>query len=366
MKINLFDKLPSLSAITVAASVVTPYVNRNLITHPFLMTVVVTHRCNSRCIMCNLWEEKKSPMLSLDDYSYIFRKPFPFIRGLTLTGGEPTLRSDLPEIFEIVSSACTNLEHVQVASHGMNTERTLEMVELIARNIALHKPKIRHFSVQISLDGLGEAHERVRRIPNSFEKICKTLDGIQDLAQYYPMLDAKLSCVVMPQNLDQVEPLRSFAAQRGLQIYFSPAVISGTYYRNLQDTSAIGFVSGQELNGEAKEVFANLAEVEKSNLNFYYSDMVSMLDGETRQRKCMQGFFAFILEHTGDIYPCVNWEQQSFGNLLTQDFDDIWFGERAYIARQALHETGCPSCPALCYTLPVNPKELFISTLNRL
>jgi MoaA/NifB/PqqE/SkfB family radical SAM enzyme len=365
MKLEFFDRLPSLRATTAAASALTPYITRERLPRPFLLTVVVTHRCNSRCVMCNLWEEKKSPMLSLDEYRHMFRQPFPSVRVLTLTGGEPTLRGDLPEIFEIVRAACPKLEHVELASHGMNPERQLGMVETMLANAALKPGRLRRFNLQISLDGVGDGHDKVRRIPNGFEKVCRTLDGVAKLRERFPMLSSKLSCVVMPQNLDQLEPLRAFAAERGLFIHFSPAVLSGAYYRNLQDADSIGFITGRERTADARAAFGDLAQEEASALRFYYKDMEQMLGGAPRGRTCMMGFYGCILEHTGEVYPCVNWEMQSFGNLLHERFDDIWFGERAYKARQALRETGCPTCPALCYTLPVNGAELAEATLNR-
>jgi MoaA/NifB/PqqE/SkfB family radical SAM enzyme len=365
MKLEFFDRLPSQRATTAVASVLTPYINRDRLPRPFLMTVVVTHRCNSRCVMCNLWEEKRSPMLSLDEYRQIFRKPFPFVRVLTLTGGEPTLRSDLPDIFETIRAASPRLEHVELASHGMNVDRTLEQVETMVGTASRNPGRLRRFNLQLSLDGVGEGHNNVRRIPGGFDKVCRTLDGIARLRERYPMISSKLSCVVMPQNLDQVEPLRAFAAERGLLIHFSPAVLSGAYYRNLQDADSIGFIQGRERTEDARQVFGELAKDEASTLRFYYKDMEGMLAGGERGRSCMMGFYGFILEHTGEVYPCVNWEQQSFGSLLHEDFDDIWFGERAHAARAALRESGCPTCPALCYTLPTNAAELAQSTLSR-
>ncbi len=365
MKIEFFDKLPSLRMTTGVASVLTPYINNQFLPRPFLMTVVVTQRCNSRCTMCNLWKEKKSPILSIDDYRSIFHKDFPFIRVLTLTGGEPTLRADLPDILEIIRHACPKLEHIELASHGMNVDRTLQMLEVMAKNISSNQGKIRHFNVQISLDGVNEVHEQVRRIPLAFEKVCNTLDGISELRKQYPILNAKLSCVVMPQNLDQVGPLQAFATSRGLLIHFSPAVLSGEYYRNLQDNTAIGFTNGNESTKDACITFNNLSQIEESTLRFYYKDMANMLSGSTRARTCMMGFYGFILEHTGDVFPCVNWEMESFGNLLNDDFDAIWFGEKAHHARISLRDTGCPSCPALCYTLPTNAQELAQSAIKR-
>ena len=72
----------------------------------------------------------------------------------------------------------------------------------------------------------------------------------------------------------------------------------------------------------------------------------------------MMGFYGFILEHDGHIYPCVNCESYSFGNVVEQAFDAVWFGAQAAEARKNLRETCCPTCPSMCYTPPAGPLEL--------
>jgi radical SAM protein with 4Fe4S-binding SPASM domain len=71
----------------------------------------------------------------------------------------------------------------------------------------------------------------------------------------------------------------------------------------------------------------------------------------------MMGFYACIIEHDGSVYPCVNFEVNSFGNLLEQSFDEIWFGPRAESVRRELRQSGCPTCVSNCYTLPTGAGE---------
>lgn len=358
MKIEFFDKLPSYRATAAVAAFVAPVVNRDRLPRPFTMTFVVTRRCNSRCQMCHIWMDKTSPTLSLDDIRHMFRQPLPSVRALTLTGGEATLRADLPELFDITRAALPRLEYADVASHGMNTDRTLGFVERMLESITANPGRLREFVVQLSLDGIGEMHDQIRGINGFFTKVTRTLDGLQALRRRYPILNMRLSTVVMPTNLGHVRELRRFAAERGLKINFSPAVLSGAYYENLLNADELGFVAASERGRQAQEAFKQLAAEEPSSMRFYYGDMAGMLAGKPRGRTCMMGHYGFILEHDGEVYPCVNWEIESFGNLLHEDFDSIWFGERAHKARQELRSSGCPTCPASCYTLPTGPGEL--------
>jgi len=358
MRLEFIDNLPSLRAVNIVASALSPIVTPTNLPRPFLMTAVVTRRCNSRCKMCNIWQEKNPPELSLDDYRRIFTKPYDFVRALTLTGGEPTLRSDLPEVFEVIRAGCPNVEHIELATSGLNVKRTLRFVEQMAQSIAAAPGRVRKFNVQISLDGLDDMHDDIRGIDGFFEKVEATLTGLAELNQHFPFLQRKISTVVMPQNLPQTDRLRAYAKAQQIPIHFSPIVVSGQYYANAHGSSDLIFITGNGRSSEAIEFFECLAQQSDSALKFYYADMAKMLDGAARGRRCMMGFYGFILEHDGHIYPCVNCESYSFGNVVEQPFDAVWFGAQAAEARKNLRETCCPTCPSMCYTLPAGPLEL--------
>lgn len=367
MKLEFFDKLPSYKATLNTASLLTPYVNARRVPRPFLLTFVVTRRCNSRCQMCNIWQEKDSSFLSLDQIRHIFGKDdFSFVRQLTLTGGEPTLRADLPELFDIVRAACPNLERVELATSGLNTRRTLDYVERMLLSLQRDPGRVTRFVVQISLDGIDEMHDSIRGIEGFFGIVRTTIDGLAELEKRYPMLRRKISTVVMPQNLAHVEPLRTFAREYGIPIYFSPAVLSGKYYANLNDGTDLTFVSGADRNAPAVETFRSLAQADDSAMRFYYDDISHMLEGADRSRSCMMGFYGWILEHDGNVYPCVNFEITPFGNLLTQNFDEVWFGPHAEEVRRDLRQNGCPTCVSCCYTPPVNAGEMLQLTAHRI
>lgn len=359
MKLSFFDSLPSYKMLTTAASLLAPAISTQLLPRPFLMTFVVTRRCNSRCQMCNIWQEKDSTFLSLDQIRHIFGKDdYSFVRQLTLTGGEPTLRPDLPELFEIVRSACSRLEHIELATSGLNTRRVLEHVEHMLKSVQFTPGRINRFTVQVSMDGVEDMHDQIRGIHGFYGIVQETLDGLAQLEKQYAILNHRLSCVVMPQNLSHVERLQAFANQANLPIVFSPVVLSGRYYRNLESDDNLTFISGEGRNEAAVRTFQSLAQEDDSALRFYYEDIGHMLQGSKRHRACMMGFYGFTLEHDANVYPCVNFETSSFGNLLEQSFDEVWFGKQAETLREELRQTGCPTCVSACYTAPTGAGEM--------
>lgn len=358
VRLDFFDSLPSLSHVVTAAGLSADVISPEMHGRPFSMILVVTRRCNSRCKMCNIWQEKDSPMLSLDQYRHIFRDPLPSIRALAITGGEPTLRKDLPQVWEIARGGLPRLEYGLLATSGLNVQRTLDQTEEILQQIEADPGQIRCFEVQVSLDGVDAMHDQVRGIDGFFEKVKRTLAGLQRLQQRYPLLLPKLSSVVMPENVDQIAAIQAFAREVNMSVHFSPVVLTGTFFNNLQDAETLGFVPGAPRTVAAQEAFRQLGEEEPGSLRFYYRDVVKMLGGAPRGRTCLMGFFGCLVEHTGDVYPCPIWEQESFGNLLEESFDAVWFGDRARAARYKLRRTGCPTCSSMCYPHSVGLQEV--------
>ena len=58
-------------------------------------TVIVTYRCNARCTMCNRY---KCPSKPEEEISIETIKKLPEMYFTNITGGEPFIREDLPEI----------------------------------------------------------------------------------------------------------------------------------------------------------------------------------------------------------------------------------------------------------------------------
>ena len=59
----------------------------------------ITYRCDSRCVMCSIWEKKPRQEMSLDELERAFSDNlFRRIQNVNITGGEPTLRKDLSDL----------------------------------------------------------------------------------------------------------------------------------------------------------------------------------------------------------------------------------------------------------------------------
>jgi len=131
---------------------------------PKYLWLEVTDKCNSKCEYCNI--HKKTPIanpLSPAEIKTILSSPlFNEVSYIINSGGEPTVRSDLLKIFLAEHEALPNAT-LQFSTNALLPDKALTIIkELCSRGIKLE--------VGISLDGIGEAHDKIRGVKGNFDK----------------------------------------------------------------------------------------------------------------------------------------------------------------------------------------------------
>ncbi len=129
--------------------------------------IAVTLRCNSRCTMCDIWSGEETPEVGP---SYYYHLP-PTLKNINITGGETTLREDLPEIVQVIAERCPDARLV-LSTHGINTQRILSLLPKL-------KPFLDRMAVRVSIDGIGETHDRIRGIPGAYKRAMESLDALR-------------------------------------------------------------------------------------------------------------------------------------------------------------------------------------------
>lgn len=128
--------------------------------HPTLVEIEVTDRCNLRCPVCFMaaGEPRAAPVPDPDleqiaaKYRYILANTGPET-GIQLTGGEPTVRADLPEIVRTGREA--GFQYIEVNTNGVVIGRSPDFIHRLAEaGIS---------GIYLQFDGLtGEVYERIR------------------------------------------------------------------------------------------------------------------------------------------------------------------------------------------------------------
>jgi cyclic pyranopterin phosphate synthase len=176
------------------------------------LRVSITDRCNYKCVYCRTGNVgAQYAELSTADYLRLIRAFVSLgIDKVRLTGGEPLLRRDLPEIVqELASWRTPSVDKLDLAI--TTNGHLLESLAKPLKAAGLSR-------VTVSMDAVDEAtFERVTRIPGSYANV---LRGIR-AAQSAGFSRVKINCVLLRGfNDDQVEAFAHFARRENVIVRF--------------------------------------------------------------------------------------------------------------------------------------------------
>jgi len=266
--------------------------------------LILTYRCNSRCAMCNIWKGPTSPAeeISLREFEKI---PYG-LNIINLTGGEPTLRSDLAEIVDLLYPRTATLE---ISSNGLHPEKIYPLIKKY--------PNIR---IRFSMEGFEETNNRIRGEENGFQTKVNGLRKLQDLGG----TDLGFAITIQDDNADQIVRLFEFAEKNcfelatstihnGFQFHKGDNVL----YDRLRTAGYIEeLITAQLKTSTVKNWF-------RAYLNL---GIVSRVLGHNRLLPCPAGTNFVFVDPWADVFACNVRPDLKVGNLAEQSWDELIYG----------------------------------------
>lgn len=319
---------------------------------PLYLIHFVTERCNAKCLHClgNFTSTTKHEELSLEEIERI-SKSLGQLFFLLPTGGEPTLRKDLPEIIRIYYKN-NSLRKVGMPTNGSLTG---EAVKIITKILEIGDDI--HLGVDISLDGIGEDHDRIRNFPGLFQRATATYKELKKLEKEYKNFNVCIEITVSGFNQDKLHEIYDYFLNE-LKI----------------DNLLVRLVRGSPRDPAAKNVDIDKFEAFTRRLdvdlirkrligysNFPMSSFVMARDlfgrrlmiKQVRENKyqipCYAGNLAAVLRSNGDVYPCELLDEK-YGNIreCNYDFRKLWLSESADKIRNHITKSRC-FCTHECF-----------------
>lgn len=320
---------------------------------PRLLTHTVTFGCNARCVMCDSWQLPTNGDLTLEEIERIYRQ-LPQMDAVRLTGGEPFVRQDMPQIYGLV------LRHLKpifthISSNGFLTQRIVQFCET--------RDKTAPLELAISIDGVDDYHNHIRGSQLAFRSAWRTLT---ELAARRRELNLHLTVnqtVVDDAGLDQYETLGARLKELEVEHHLIVAYAESATYSLERDKRV-------EFSDAAYDAFAPLdpdklkrvlskARQEADRLPWlrrkmrrHYLDGVEarVLRNQSQPPRACQALHAHMrLFPNGDV-PVCQFNSKSIGNLRSQSFQEVWKSlpateERAWVR-------ACQGCWAECEVAP--------------
>jgi MoaA/NifB/PqqE/SkfB family radical SAM enzyme len=168
---------------------------------PTSAIVAVTLRCNARCVMCDIWKQRSAGEIQPREYLKLPAS----LREINLSGGEPFLRQDLPEVMAAIRQACPQARLV-ISTNGFLVDRMQQMApQLLRLGSAL--------AIRVSIDGLRETHDRLRGVPGGFAHALRGLQGLKEAG----VQDLGVGMTLLAENVAQVSRVYQLAEELGVE-----------------------------------------------------------------------------------------------------------------------------------------------------
>jgi MoaA/NifB/PqqE/SkfB family radical SAM enzyme len=364
---------------------------------PTFVQLRVTNLCNLRCKMCGQWGDtgifrSHSPsadatdgalerariqeligakrQLSLDDYVRLLDEIAPFAPIVSLYGGEPLLYPDiLPLVREIKRRGLTC---TMITNGGRLETLARDLVEAGIDSIA------------VSVDGPPDVHNRIRGRDDSFQKVAAGVRAVRrwqrELGSARPFQMAilpitELNLETIAAALEALRELPLDTVNVGLR-WFVPEEVGAEYERVMRDEFGITASSWKGFTFDGRDLVASRGR--------QMGELVKLLKGLRRRRflestrgrpwisfvpdvaaedvpdyfrnhgqtfghgLCPVAWYFAQVEPDGEVCFCGDFPDYFIGNVRTQNFREIWTGDKAARFRAKLAKEPLPICARCC------------------
>jgi MoaA/NifB/PqqE/SkfB family radical SAM enzyme len=306
---------------------------RNLPSPPFLI-LFINSICNQKCEHCFYWRNlNRRDDLSTEEL-FALSRSLGRIETLYLSGGEPFLR---PEFGEICRQFIRHnkVRQIYVPTNGYFADRTLKQIRE-----TLKEKDLDLFVPEISLDGLGEFHNKFRGSPGAFDKAMQTYDALAKLQESDPRLRIHANSTATAVNMDEIRRLTTYLFDRCPKMdHHNLALIRGDR-------------KNPSLQGPNLEEYRRLYEYirrlwaarEAGRYGSVVEPMLQWAKSRTAATRtqvipCRAGVLNAVVYSNGDVSVC---EQHApLGNLRERSFREIWNSPEAQALRKSIAAKAC-------------------------
>jgi len=291
------------------------------IKHPVLSEIALTYSCQNRCEFCyasSPYRGNEKNEMSTDDVKTIIEKIHgeAHVPTISFTGGEPTLRKDLPELVEYASKL------------GMRTNLITNGIRCGDNSLVADLKKAGLNSAQVSLESHDrDIHNRVVGNKNAYDNVVQGIHNLKVAGIY-----THTNTTICHGNMDHLIPLVDFVKSEYDAQYLSMNMIIATGIARDNDNINIGYSTiGDIIEPVIRHCnYIGVKFVWYSPTPYCIFNPVEHGLG-AKSCACVSGLLSVNPE--GQIIPCSSYDR-GIGSLLHKSFDSIWESDQALYYRE--------------------------------
>lgn len=285
---------------------------------PIDAVVAVTYKCNSRCTMCDIWKISEHNDIDTEMYKKLPKS----LRFVNISGGEPFLRPDIVEVVKTVHERCPKA-YIIISSNGFATNLIIDRMKKIKEFMG---DKI---GVGLSVDGMQEMHDKVRRIPNGFNKIMDTLDKLKGIG----VNDIRLAFTISDENIMDLNKVYDLTQEKDVDFTMAYAQSSENYFGGKENEFSIDpKVFKQEMDKLIQKQIKGW-NIKKWLRAFFTHGVYLFATKQKQPLPVVSGTKHFFLDPSGVVYPSVV-HNKPMGNIKDYKFAQIWYNKDTDKVRQ--------------------------------
>lgn len=282
---------------------------------PYRMDLAVTYRCNNACAHCYNGRPRNYPELSTEEWFKILDDLWKIgIPHIVFTGGEPTLRDDLPDL---IRHAEANGQITGINTNGRKLKDKTYLQKLVDAGMD---------HVQITFEShIPEIHDQMVCHTGAWQE---TVEGLKNTVE--SNLYVMTNTTMLTHNKATIPDTLEFLGQLGLKTIGLNALI----YSGHGATVGTG-LSESELQ-PILETAQVITDKYQQRLIWYTPTQYCNFDPVQMGlgvKGCTAALYNMCVEPNGDVIPCQSY-YQSLGNILTQPWHTIWNHELAVSLRE--------------------------------
>lgn len=316
------------------------YIAPHIIMPPTSIFISPTLRCSSKCVHCRVWSSpNNAPELSADEWErYLADHFLSRVKVLWFSGGEPTLRKDLPDLARRASDLLPNIQSITVATNALHPFRFQEYLEEAVP--ILSKNGIYSW-FHFSLDGPPEIHDKVRGISGAFNSLERCVAAAKIGKENGLQIGWGFNCVINHLNAPFLFETEKTAAQLEGEISFNAALSRGGFYRG-DGSSGVE----NELLRTVNSFLESLISRANPYYRRHYETVCDVLNGKARRRRCETLEATMYVDPDASVYPCPNAYDEFKTAALPGQLRDTWAQLMKY--RTWIRRHKCPDCSLGC------------------
>jgi len=273
-------------------------------------SLIITFRCNAKCQMCEIWKYPTKPTEELDPKYY---EKLPDGLRINITGGEPTIRDDIDDIFKLLYPKASLLE---LSTNGYYTEKIVSLAE-----------KYPNILIRVSIEGLPSLNDELRGTKNGFDHALRTILELKKTK----CRNIGFSIVISDKNIEDLLNIYELCVYLGVEL--GNSVMHNSWYFHKVDN----VIKDKEKAVKFETEFIKLLlqsnrrglknKLKDYGRAYFNKSIIKRFAGEESKYRppCGAGRDFFFINPWGDISPCNGSDEEwIMGNIKNDSYENIF------------------------------------------